>query len=317
VQAPQGAIDGSQLLALSSITSMTTIGTCLGVAIRARDSKMKNLAFGSLFPGAFGISEPTYYSISLIRPILFLPVAAARGLTGVFIGALNVRGYQPGGRGILGFTAALSANAAPDNLLKMIIAMVLMFGICFGLTLLVYQERKNEKRQVKNLPARILKKLKLKKVDRLTLDENKQVLNLANKLANKDYLLINRQVEKLILKKQRLTNKISKLEAKISKKQAIKVKNEKQASELKKIIARLEKTQLELKNNLINVENKFSTLMNQLENLHLNLEENLKKIFIPLKAKQNLENQTKIDHLIFNTVHDLEINYQLIEKLEV
>jgi len=420
---------GSNLLALTSVTSMTTIGTCLAVSIRAKESNMRNLAFGSLFAGAFGVSEPTYYAISMARPILFLPVILARGLSGLVIGIFDIRAYQPGGRGILGWTAGVTATD-PSNLWKFIAIMAFTLLVCLGLTLVTYKERKSEKKQLNNLYSKVLKNLQIK---RLKESKDSNVLYVAHKtkladlpdkeyknslekakrlIVNKDNLEFNikknnlnietingkmhaeyldekvqdrlqKNLETLqnktkILEDKRVTTdlEISKLMNKIDpfhlrlentesyKKRLINLTKETITSEYKTKIKKVEKeiikknnlefnikktnSKIESLNEKINAENikpknqerlqmlvnrnedrlaglkakesnvnvLINDLMKEIEPIHLKIEDELKKIFTPLFKDETTEAVQKFDNIIFNTVHDLEINYKLVDKLE-
>jgi len=420
---------GSNLLALTSITSMTTIGTCLAVSIRAKETNMKNLAIGSLFSGAFGVSEPTYYAISMTRPILFLPVILARGLSGLAIGIFDIRAYQPGGRGILGWTAGVTAND-PANLWKFIGIMAFACFVCFGLTLVTYKERKSEKKQINNLYSKVLKNLQI-----IKLKENKDnnVLYVAHKtktadlpskeyktslewtkklITNKDNLdfnirnnelkiegineklqseNINEKIQKKLQKNLEileqksklledkrvsidfeisdLINKIDPLHLRLENTESYKTRLAKLTKQLinQEYKAKIKKAEKEIikKNNLDfnikkskskietinekisaeNVKPKYheklnilldknkqklqvlkerqantsvliNDLMKEIEPIHLEIEEKIKKLFNPLFKNESVESIKKFDNIIFNTVHDLEINYKLIDKLE-
>ncbi|QEH61247.1 PTS system, beta-glucoside-specific IIA component [Spiroplasma chinense] len=280
---------GSTLLALTTMTSITTIATCAAVGIQAKENNIKTIAFGALVPGAFGISEPTYYSISMIRPILFVPVVVARGLTGVLIGLLDLRWYQPGGRGVLGFTSAISVFADSWNLPKYFICMAFIFVVCFALTMLVYKERKNEKREYFKL-FKVISKIS----NQLGITEISEMKNNINQMQNKDYLRRTKILEKKVVASNNKKYLLEKYSSKENLKDSQKLRIEKETQQINSL------------------EKEIKAELKIVDKDHLAMYDLVMK---KIKSLNDITNESlnTIGNVLFNISHGLEVNYKLLE----
>lgn len=89
----------SVLLPMSLVSNFAQAGAVLGVLLKTKDEKMKQLSFSTLLPAIFGITEPAIYGVTmkLKRPFYASLIGGATG--GAIFGLLSVKVFsfsQPG-----------------------------------------------------------------------------------------------------------------------------------------------------------------------------------------------------------------------------
>ena len=79
------------LLPMNLVANLAQAGATLGVFIKTKDSKMKQLAFSSFIPTVFGITEPTIYGVTMKLKKPFYAKMMGGAVGGAIFGAFTVK----------------------------------------------------------------------------------------------------------------------------------------------------------------------------------------------------------------------------------
>ena len=128
------------------VANMAQAGAGFGVAIRAKNQKLKSTAYSTSVTALLGITEPLLYSVNLKlkKPLYAAIIGGAVG--GLYAGITFVTATAMASPGILAL--ALFAKTL-RNLLNAVIAMVISFTVSFVLSL-VFARTDGQKKKVKN-----------------------------------------------------------------------------------------------------------------------------------------------------------------------
>lgn len=128
------------------VANMAQAGAGFGVAIRAKNQKLKSTAYSTSVTALLGITEPLLYSVNLKlkKPLYAAIIGGAAG--GLYAGITFVTATAMASPGILAL--ALFAKTL-RNLLNAVIAMVISFTVSFVLSL-VFARTDGQKNKVKN-----------------------------------------------------------------------------------------------------------------------------------------------------------------------
>ena len=92
----------------TQLSTFGSLGVLLALSIKAKETKVKQLAIPSTLSAFFGVSEPGVYGLMLPlrRPIIYALIANAIG--GLWIGLNKVVFYRLGGLGVFSIFNAIS-----------------------------------------------------------------------------------------------------------------------------------------------------------------------------------------------------------------
>ncbi|MDR0218916.1 MAG: PTS transporter subunit EIIC [Enterobacteriaceae bacterium] len=102
-------------------------GATLGVLLRTRDAKLKNIAAPSFISTLFGITEPAIYGVNLPlrRPFIFGCIGGALG--GAITGYYHGTSYTLGAMGVFSFPAFISPNGIDSGFWGVVAGSVVAF----------------------------------------------------------------------------------------------------------------------------------------------------------------------------------------------
>ncbi|PPE05650.1 PTS glucose transporter subunit IIABC [Mesoplasma corruscae] len=336
----------STLLAPTNIAVFTQVGAAIGVCILTKNKITKVACLAALPGGIVGVTEPILYGINLPKWRPFLAGLITAGIIGLFSGLLGVENRTTGGLGIFGFTALLmepSKNSvnnvfigAPNTpvmncvfwLVTNLLAIPLAAFVCY----LIYVDRINENKGVGKTTNLLIKVLALKnhqKLKDLNTKYANEIKNLKNifskeeieklkKIENQIVLITNKSVSldkaqmHLEKQKEKLKHQIKKIElskiigkAKIEKQKPLidkynLIKNGELTHKLEKEI---EKLQIDNATDMQWISKTLNTKFEYIENI-------IDKIF----KENNSEDCNKIMNNYWNSLHSLELNYELVAK---
>lgn len=113
-------------------TVFAVVGSCLGLAIRTKNSKTKELSFSTGITALMGITEPAIYSVLLLNRKALIATMIGGAAGGLTMGLLGVRVWALGSKGIPG----LILLVGPEFLygcLANVVALVVAFAISYSL----------------------------------------------------------------------------------------------------------------------------------------------------------------------------------------
>ncbi|MBE9387627.1 beta-glucoside-specific PTS transporter subunit IIABC [Vagococcus salmoninarum] len=122
---------------VGALTNVAQSGSALAVAIRSKDSNMKQIALSSGISAAIGITEPAMYGVNLKLKRPFYAALAAGGIAGGFGVFMNIRSF--GGAGMPGFLSIPAYISAEDgmNVIWFIVSLLMSWILAFVFTLIL------------------------------------------------------------------------------------------------------------------------------------------------------------------------------------
>ena len=117
----------------------------LGMIIKTRDQKLRNMAIPAFISGMFGVTEPCIYGITLPKKKPFIISCIAGAIGGGIIGFAGARSYTMGGLGVFGLPsyidkANLSGRGPLYDLLWVGIGTIVAMAIALIATLMTYKD---------------------------------------------------------------------------------------------------------------------------------------------------------------------------------
>lgn len=108
-------------------------GAALAVAVRAKKSETKQLAFSAGLTAVCGITEPAMYGVSLRfhRPLYAAMIGG--GVSGLFLGIMKVGRYAYGSPGLLALPGYISGDGY-DNIIMACLGVLISFVVSFGIS---------------------------------------------------------------------------------------------------------------------------------------------------------------------------------------
>lgn len=114
-------------------------GTCLAIAFKSKDKRLKSTALSSGISALCGITEPALYGITLLHKKALYSVIAGSVVGGAFIGWMAVEAFVLVGPGL----TSISMFVSPDNQWNIIYAFAgtgIAFSVSFITTLILWHE---------------------------------------------------------------------------------------------------------------------------------------------------------------------------------
>lgn len=144
----QGLLIGEVIFTAMLGTTFAQTGACLGIMLKTKDKKIKELCPPSIISGLAGVTEPAIYGITLPKKAPFLRTCIVSGIAGAILCVLGVRDYQMAGMGIFAYTEFISPDT--HNLQPMIIGIIVSL-LCivagFILEMIFYKDEVKEERK--------------------------------------------------------------------------------------------------------------------------------------------------------------------------
>ncbi len=128
------------------VSNIAQGGAALAVALKAKDTGIRQLATSTGISAVLGITEPALYGINLRFKKPLLAAMIGGGCGGLYIGIMGVGRYVQVAPGLLALTSYISPDGALTNLtnaaIGCAIAFVVSFGVSWGLGFVQNEERK-------------------------------------------------------------------------------------------------------------------------------------------------------------------------------
>ncbi|WP_318764804.1 beta-glucoside-specific PTS transporter subunit IIABC [Lactiplantibacillus carotarum] len=106
---------------------LAVLGSAVGVAIRARDEKVKSMSVAAAISAFFGINEPALYGVLIPRKKVLLTSFLAAGIGGAIAGFSGSKLYSFGASGILGLPCFINPKGIDAGFIGLCISGVVAF----------------------------------------------------------------------------------------------------------------------------------------------------------------------------------------------
>ena len=121
--------------------SFAQIAVVFAIYLKTKDMKLKGLCIPAIISGFCGVTEPAIYGITLPRKKPFIFSLIGGGISGAFIGLVNVKTYMMGGLGIFGVVNFINPETGDaSGMMNSFIAILIAAAIGFGLTYFFWKE---------------------------------------------------------------------------------------------------------------------------------------------------------------------------------
>ncbi|AKX34216.1 PTS system, beta-glucosides-specific IIC component [Spiroplasma litorale] len=313
----------SPLYAASVFGVFGQLGAVICIGNWTNNFKTKEIAYSAIPSAIVGITEPIIYGITLPKFTPFIAGSLGAGLAGLITGLLNINASVAGGMGLLGVTRFIPGGAYQIGIF--FLGSFISIFASYVFTFLMYKERHNENFLILKTNKTLVKFIKINNI--LSEKEIDKLLNNINqnfKFSKQEKLEIKR-IEKMLSLNSKIESKIINL---LDKQNEMIVKFEMQKNKYH-INQNLDKLNIveekinKLKNNnkILKLENKkneflknYKEALKSLEFLQNNL---LSKIERELKKIFTINNNTnKIMNNYYNSIHSLDIHFELNERKE-
>lgn len=121
--------------------TFATSAVVMGIFLKTKDQKLKEMAIPNFISGIFGITEPAIYGMLLPLKTPFLISCIAGGIGGAFYGFFNFRKFIMGGMGIFELPNMMNPDGSMGNLIVAVSGIALTMAIALVLTLIFYKDQ--------------------------------------------------------------------------------------------------------------------------------------------------------------------------------
>lgn len=113
----------------------------LGIIVKTKDKKLRDMAIPAFVSGMFGVTEPCIYGITLPKKKPFVISCIGGAIGGAIIGFAGVKSYSMGGLGLFGLPSYIDgANQSMYSLMWVCIGTLVAMAVSFVLTLVTYKD---------------------------------------------------------------------------------------------------------------------------------------------------------------------------------
>lgn len=106
---------------------LAVLGSAIGVAIRARDERVKSMSVAAAISAFFGINEPALYGVLIPRKKVLLTSFLAAGIGGAIAGFSGSKLYSFGASGILGLPCFINPKGIDAGFIGLCISGIVAF----------------------------------------------------------------------------------------------------------------------------------------------------------------------------------------------
>lgn len=114
-------------------------GTCLAIALRTKDKRLRATAISGAVSALCGITEPAIYGVTLQNKRALASVMGSSLIGGAFIGLVGLNGFAPVGPGLTTLTIFVDKNN-PANLVHAVWGLVFSFVLSFLVSLVIWKD---------------------------------------------------------------------------------------------------------------------------------------------------------------------------------
>ncbi len=115
-------------------TPLAMAGVTLGVMLKTKNKKLKEIALPAFLSSLFGVTEPALYGVTLPRKKVFYTTSVAVAMGGAIMGVFKTRSHINGGTGIFALPKFINPTTGFD---KSFIGFALACAVAFGAGFLI------------------------------------------------------------------------------------------------------------------------------------------------------------------------------------
>lgn len=145
------------LMAALGVCSFVQTGAVMGIWLKTKNEKLKNVALPAWISGIFGVTEPAIYGVTLPIGKQFIYTCIVSAVLGGISAVLGISTYTMAGMGIFGIPGAI--NPANPSASLLTVCLLYGFGVVAGF-IVAYLTYKDDASSEKELPQKDSVKVK-------------------------------------------------------------------------------------------------------------------------------------------------------------
>ncbi|AOG60921.1 PTS system, sucrose-specific IIBC component [Spiroplasma helicoides] len=294
---------------------MGQVGAAIGVAIRSKNNKVRNLAISSIPAGLFGITEPIIYSVNLPKGKPFIYGCIGGAVGGLIRGFFSLNASAVGGAGLLRVTAVIDSGWL--SAVEYLIICFISIAASMILVILFYEERINEKKETFSLIRKLQSLFKSTKKDYkndlISLKSNLE------KVLSKENLTRIKSFESVYIKSLNMEQNQELIHKKINlleEKRIVMIKKIKEKVKIEKINIVIQKYKNKLEDLTKALQLNKSTIKESRKWLESLQDQYMLLIEDFIKSVNNLDISI-FKNNFYNVIHSFDISYELSAKQDV
>lgn len=135
------------VLPMNFVANIAQAGAVMGVLLKSKDKKMKQLAFSTLLPALFGITEPAIYGVTMKLKKPFYASLVGGAVGGAIFGTFNVKAFAFSVPGIMSLPTYLEKGT--HNFMFAVIGVAASFIVSLVVSLLLKYDIEESKEDSK------------------------------------------------------------------------------------------------------------------------------------------------------------------------
>lgn len=137
------------IMVAGTATPLATAGVVLGVLLRTKNKKLKEIAFPAFLSALFGITEPALYGVTLPRKKTFIATLFSVSVAGVIMGIFESKSYTPGATGIFAIPNFINpVDGVDQGFIGYVIAVAVAFSLGLILSLTIAYDPKQDEEEI-------------------------------------------------------------------------------------------------------------------------------------------------------------------------
>ncbi len=139
------------LMACMLVCSFVQTGSVMGIWVKTKDKKLKNIALPAWISGIFGVTEPAIYGVTLPQGKQFLYTCLVSTVMGAVMALFGVTCYTMGGMGVFCIPALVNPANPAGSMITALILLVACAAAGFAVSFVTFKDAgaeapKSEKR---------------------------------------------------------------------------------------------------------------------------------------------------------------------------
>ncbi|KXT75239.1 beta-glucoside-specific PTS transporter subunit IIABC [Streptococcus sp. DD12] len=125
------------LLTAAVLPCFTQTGVLGAILLKTKESRVKEVAIPAFITSIFGVTEPAIYGVTLPMKTPFVISCIASGITGAYVGLMNIAGFATGAMGIFLYPAYINPNGDLTHMINLLIGTAIALVTSFVMQMVV------------------------------------------------------------------------------------------------------------------------------------------------------------------------------------
>ena len=129
-----------QFIAFITVVSFAQMAVVLGIWLKTKNQKLREVSFPAWVSGIFGVTEPAIYGVTLPRVKYFILSCIGGAVGGGVVGLLGVEAYTMTGMGVFALAGFVPETGGMSNFIGILLGVLAAFAVGLIGTLILYKD---------------------------------------------------------------------------------------------------------------------------------------------------------------------------------